>query len=154
MEKEQPPVKYDMLEIKLILSKNIICMVLMFINSLAWSCHTNFTKAWHIFHYLVACSFILVIQPIYLGIENQKPRLVYSLITQLFLQYQLAINFGLIPILQTSIVILTATDCAWRFLEILKLDAVMFLTDWNFYWQLILVPLIICLTFGVLNGHF
>ena len=30
----------------------------------------------------------------------------------------------------------------------------MFLGDWNFYWQLILVPLIICLTFGVLNRHF
>ena len=29
----------------------------------------------------------------------------------------------------------------------------MFLEDLNFYWQLVLVPLIIYITFGVLNGH-
>lgn len=84
--------------------------------------------------------------------DKEEPWLAYSLLTLLFLQYELAVNFGLIPILSNFIVIATAADFIRRFFDIFKLDFVVILADWNFYWQLILVPSIICLTFRLLRG--
>lgn len=61
----------------MIASKDIVCLMIMLVNNISWSCRANFSKVWHFFHFFIASIIVCANYPLQISEEDREMKLGY-----------------------------------------------------------------------------